>query len=305
MNGPKNLRDVDLNLLKVFEALFNERSVSRAAARLGIGQPATSNALARLRDSFGDPLFLRDGRAMAPTPVAEALAVPIGRALEAAREALQPRRLLDPATLRRKFTLASGDYALVTVLPGLLHRLRSQAPLVDLRARFVEKNQVFDLLDTGGLDLALGVFPQVPKRLRALTIFEERFCCLLRRDHPALRARMTAQSYAALPHLLVTERGDESGAVDEALSPLGLSRRIVLTVPSVLAARRLVLESDLIATVGERLAALFGADPLLATFPPPIEIEPWRMSVLWPRRSRHDEALAWLVQQILEAGKGA
>jgi DNA-binding transcriptional LysR family regulator len=299
-----NIRDVDLNLLKAFEALFEERSVSRAAARLGIGQPATSNALARLRASFGDELFLRDGRRMMPTPVAEALAEPIGRALDAAREALQPRRLLDPATLRRKFTLASGDYALVTILPGLLHRLRRQAPLVDLRVRFVEKHRVFDLLDSGQLDLALGVFPQIPKRLRSATAFEEQFRCLLHKNHPALQTRMTAASYAALPHLLVTERGDEFGAVDQALLPLGLTRRIVVTVPSVLAARRLILESDLIATVGERLAKLFGAEPSLATFAPPIEIEAWRMSVLWSQRSRKDEALAWLVRQIVEVGQG-
>jgi DNA-binding transcriptional LysR family regulator len=298
-----NIRKVDLNLLKAFEALFAERNVGRAAGRLGIGQPATSNALARLRATFGDELFRRDGRTMVPTPLAVELAEPIGRALEAAREALRPRTLPAPASLRRKFNISGGDYASMTILPPLLRRLRVQAPLVDLRLRFIEKDRAFDLLDAGELDLAIGVFPKVPKRLRSTTIFEERFRCVLHTDHPALREPMTPASYAALPHLLVTERGDEYGAVDDALAALGLSRRIVLTVPSVLAARRLVLESDLIATVGERLARLFAQDSTISVFAPPVDLAPWRMSVLWPLRARKDKALTWLIARILESGR--
>jgi DNA-binding transcriptional LysR family regulator len=300
-----NISEIDLNLLTAFEALMQERSVSAAAVRLGVGQPAASHALARLRDQFGDELFIRRGRAMAPTPRAIALADPIDRALAAAREALEPVAAFDPALSRRLFTLSGGDYALSTILPGLLGIVRHVAPDVDLRFRFIEKNLIVKLLDEGTLDLALGVFPNPPKRFDIRPVFEERFVCVARGDHPAFAAGLHVEDYAGAPHLLVTERGDDFGAVDEALATVGLTRRVALTVPSVLVVRRLLTNSDLIATIGERAASGFAGDPAIRVERPPIALAPWRLQLLSRRRVQPDAGLDWLVSCILEAAQYA
>jgi DNA-binding transcriptional LysR family regulator len=297
-----NIDRADLNLLRAFDALLSERSVSRAAVRLGIGQPAASNALARLRSLFEDELFVRDGRTMVPTPRALELAEPIGRALAAAREALEPPSF-DPARAKRVFTLSAGDYALATILPDLVHQVRQTTAAVDLRVRFVEKDRAFDFLDDGRIDLALGVFPEAAKRFCLRTAFEEQFVCLMRRDHPLLRAGLTVESYAAASHVLVTERGDERGVVDDALAALSLKRRIALTVPNVLVIGRVLLGSDLVATTGARMARIFAADPGLALVQSPIAMPPWRMHVAWLRRRQRDAGLAWLLQMVERAAR--
>ena len=299
-----NIDRIDLNLLVAFDVLLSERSVTRAANRLGIGQPAASNALARLRALFKDELFVRDGRRMVPTPRALQLAAPIGRALAAAREALEPPAF-DPAQAKRAFALSCGDYALATIMPPLVNTVQRTAPGVDLRIRFIEKGSVFDQLDDGRLDLALGVFPDVPKRFAHRAAFQERFVCLVRPQHPLARAGLTVETYTAASHVLVTERGDEHGAVDDALAALGLRRRIAVVVPQVLVIGRLLAASDLIATTGKRIARLLAANAALAELPPPVRLAPWEMKLVWLRRRQRDAGLAWLLQAATDAaGKG-
>lgn len=295
-----NINRADLNLLLAFEALMTERSVSRAAARLGIGQPAASNALARLRSLLEDDLFVRDGRTMVPTPRAIELAEPIGRALAAAREALEPPSF-DPSRAKRTFTLRAGDYALATILPALVDEVRRTAAGVDLRIRFVEKDRVFELLDDGRIDIALGVFADAGKRFDLRTVFEEHFLCLMRRGHPLLEAGLTIESYAAASHVLVTERGDEHGAVDDALAGFGLKRRIALTVPNVLVIGRVLLTSDLVATTGARLAQTFAANAGLVVAQPPVAMPPWQMHLISSRRRQRDAGLAWLLRTVERA----
>ena len=159
-----DVRRIDLNLLAAFEALMAERSVSLAARRLGVGQPAMSDTLARLRALFGDELFVRSGRAMTPTVRAVQLEGQIVPALAQLRAALESPAAFDPATSRRAFGVSGGDYATMIVLPKLAAHLAQAAPYVDLRFRFVEKDATFDLLDADALDLALGVYPAPPKR---------------------------------------------------------------------------------------------------------------------------------------------
>jgi len=297
-----NISDADLNLLTVFEALMAERSVSRAAARLGIGQPSASHALSRLRLLFRDDLLRREGRSMVPTPRALLLADPIGRALAAAREAITPPQEFHPLTSNRVFRVSGGDYALSTRLPGLMARLRRSAPSVDLRFRFVEKDRLPALLDDGTLDLALGVFPNAPKRCEVIAVCDEYFVCLLRAGHPALADGLSVVSYAAAPHVLVTERGDEFGAVDEVLGRRALARRIALTVPSVLVLLRLLRESDLICTLGARAAAMLAEDPALVVARLPVDVPAWRLQVL--RARRVDAGVDWLVAEILAGNDG-
>jgi DNA-binding transcriptional LysR family regulator len=182
----------------------------------------------------------------------------------------------------------------MVILPHVAAALAREAPAVDLRFRFVEKDLIPGLLDSGALDLALGVFPSPPKRLGLETLFEERFVCVARRDHPGLRAGMTLDAFTALSHVLVTERGDAVGVVDEALSRQGLARRVALTVPHVLVVPYLLPRSDLVATVGSRAAALFMRTGALTVYDAPLDIPAWRLSMLWSRQKAGDPGLTWL-----------
>ena len=271
-----DLKRVDLNLLVAFEALMEGRSVTGAAARLGVSQPAMSSTLQRLRTLFGDQLFVRSGRGMLPTARAEALAAPIAEALARLRVALEPVGPFNARSSTRVFHVSGGDYAAMVILPRLAANVAEEAPSVDLRFRFVEKDQVYGLLDTGEIDLALRVFPEAPKRLAMQALFEERFVCVADRNNPGLAGGMTLAVFAALPHLLVTERGDAVGAVDEALGRQGLRRRIALTIPHVLVVPTVLPGSPMIATVGARVARGFSEPGHLVMHEPPVAMAAWR-----------------------------
>ena len=293
-----DLQRTDLNLMVAFEALMAERSVSAAAFRLGLSQPAMSGALSRLRVLFSDELLVRAGRTMLPTVRAAQLEAQVTTALQQLRAALTPPEAFDPASSRRGFSLSGGDYASMVILPHLASRLAHAAPLVDLRFRFVEKDVIPGLLDTGALDLALGVYPRAPKRFCVQSLFEERFVCVARRRHPALRAGLTLDTFVSLPHLLVTERGDARGAVDEALARANMTRRIKLTVPHVLAVPLVLAGSDMIATVGARAGREFARSAEIDVFDPPLALPAWRLSMLWTRQKAGDLGLAWLREQL-------
>jgi DNA-binding transcriptional LysR family regulator len=300
-----DLQRIDLNLMVAFEALMAERSVSAAAARLGVSQPAMSATLGRLRSLFDDELFVRSGRTMLPTVRAAQLEIQIARALAQLREALEPPSPFDPAASRRVFNVSGGDYATMVILPQLAARLAQQAPFVDLRFRFVEKDATFSLLDTDALDLALGVYPAPPKRLCIQPLFEERFVCVAREGHPALLGGMNLDAFLAAPHLLVTERGDASGAVDEALARLGLERHVKMTVPHVLVVPSVLPSSDLIASVGTRAARLFARDAAVEIHELPVTLPAWRLSMLWSRQKDADPGLAWLRALLADIGSQA
>ncbi len=300
-----DLRQIDLNLMVAFEALMEFSSVSEAARHLGMSQPAMSSNLARLRLLFGDDLFVRSGRVMLPTRRATALQIPISQALAQLRVAINPPTLFEASTSRRVFNISGGDYAAMVILPHLAAYVAREAPCVDLRFRFVEKGAIPEWLDTGRLDLALGVFPNPPKRLALKPLFEENFVCLARRDHPALQDGMTLAAFTAMPHLLVTERGDATGAVDEALGKRGLTRRIALTVPHVLVLPSILPRSDMVATIGTRAANLFAPSTALAIHQVPLAMPPWRMSMMWSRQQASDVGLRWLRDILSQIGKAA
>jgi DNA-binding transcriptional LysR family regulator len=297
-----DLQRIDLNLMVAFEALMAGRSVSAAATRLGVSQPAMSSTLGRLRSLFDDELFVRSGRVMLPTVRAMQLEVQVTQALAQIRAALEPPSPFNPRTSRRVFNVSGGDYATMVILPHLAACLAEEAPSVDLRFRFVEKDATFGLLDTDALDLALGVFPNPPKRLGLQALFAENFVCVARQNHPGLRNGMTLDAFVALPHLLVTERGDSIGAVDEALAKQGLERRVALTVPHVLVVPAVLPGSDLIATVGARAGRLFAQDAPLAVYDTPVTMPPWRLSMLWSRQKTSDAGLAWLREILSRIG---
>ena len=200
--------------------------------------------------------------------------------------------------------MSGGDYAAMVILPRLAAFVAAEAPGVDLRFRFVEKDQVDGLIDTGGLDLALGVFPNAPKRMALQAVFEERFVCVAARHNPGISGELTLAAFVALPHLLVTERGDAVGAVDEALARQGLRRRVALTVPHVLVVPAVLPGSTMVATVGARVARMFAASAALAVHDTPVQMPAWRLSILTARQKAGDSGLEWLRQAIARIGAG-
>jgi DNA-binding transcriptional LysR family regulator len=295
--------DVDVKLLLAFDALIQTQSVSKAAAQLGIRQPAMSAALARLRELFGDELFVRASGAMQPTPKAARLAAPVADVLARLRAVLSDHIGFDPRAARQTFTLASTDYVTFVLGPALYADLAASAPGVDLRIVGYDKNDVPERIDRGELDVALGVFPDPPERAVRQPLYEERFVGLARRGHPALvDGEMSLAAYCAASHALVSVRRDTRGVIDAVLADLGRARRIALTLPHMLALQDIIVRTDLIAALPERVARR-AAPEALVVFELPLEVPAWTVEMLWNAAARTDPPTAWLRSRILETAR--
>ncbi len=285
---------IDLNLLVAFDALFAERSVTRAAQRIGLSQPAMSGALGRLRELLGDPLFVRSSGGMLPTPRAQALGVVVGRALGELSTALSEETVFEPGSSARRFTLAVNEQAMAAVLPALVAKLRAQAPGVSLKVVPLLDHQPPREIAAGEMDAAVGLLRQVPADHRQRRLFREGLVSLVRADHPGPRDRIPLADYLAAPHMLISPQGKDRGSVDVALEAMGHRRAIVVLVPNLAAAAAILRRSDLVLTVGARLAQAFAADPGLSIRKVPLEIPAYETSLVWHERSQQDPAHAWL-----------
>ncbi len=295
-----NINAVDLNLLKALDALIETRSVTRAAERLELSQPAVSGMLARLREVFGDPLFLRAQRGLLPTLRTEALAVPLKRMLAEAEALLQPATF-DPATAQGTLRIAATDYAQAALVLPLLAVLRREAPGLRIAVQPVDARAFPAQLEAGGLDLALVTPEMAPDHLRARRLFEETYACILRVGHPAA-AGLDLDRFCALDHAIRSHDGTRfRGATDRALEAIGRSRRVVASVPSFLVLIDLVRRSDAIALVPGRLAQDAAG---IVTCPPPPAVEGFTKIAVWHERQHHDPAHAWLRQRLADTGPG-
>jgi DNA-binding transcriptional LysR family regulator len=293
-----DLRRVDLNLLVVFEALMAQRSVGRAAQRLGLSQPATSAALARLRQLLGDPLLLRHGNAMQPTLRAERLLPAVRQALRLVEDAFAPRDTFDPTESTRRFRLVMSDYAEHLVLPQLVRLVLAKAPGVTLRVKPVDLRTLAESLADGTVDAAIGTWYDPPKPLRVARLLTERFVCALAADHPIVRGRLTLAQYVALPHLLVAPRGGESGLVDDELAERRLVRHIAVTTPDFAAVPRILAGTPLVATIAS-LVALRLADPgALQVLRPPLALPGYDLQFIWDAARDRDPGLLWLRRHV-------
>ena len=295
-----DLRGADLNLLVVFQRLLAERHVGRAAKRLRLTQSAASHALGRLRVMFGDPLFVRHPKGIEPTPRALALAPIIADILDRANCMLASSLGFDPKE-PSTFTIGGTDLGVFTVLVPLIKRLRETAPNVDLRVRSLDGTRVIAAFDRQEVDCALIPFPEAPARIAREPAIEESFVGIARRGHPAFRRKqITAANWAALPHLLVSPRGENSGEADEHLGKLGLKRRVVAVVPHFLAAPIIVANSDLVMLTTRRVARHFARKLDLTMFKPPIPMRGFTIDLLTSAARATDPALQWLRNQILQ-----
>lgn len=303
-----NLSSVDLNLLVAFEALYETRNVTLAGQRIHRAQPSVSSALNRLRRVFNDELFVRTSDGMQPTDHAVALMPAISSALEQIRRALAQGAGFDPGAAQgRRFTLAASDYADVVLMPAIVARLRREAPGVDLRVARLDRATIYEQLDNGTVDVAIGGHLTPPKRMRATPLYDETFVCIADKLHPGLRGRkLNLERYVALPHALFVPSDDGSarGVVDTSLARLGRKRRVACTFAHIVALPHAVAGTDLIATLARR-AALRLSGPALSLRPLPPEVDPGPFSVdmVSSRRAPADAALAWLQTLIQHAVK--
>ncbi len=282
----------DLNLLITLDVLLAEGSVARAARRLRLSPSAMSRALARLREATGDPLLVRAGRGLVPTPRAIELRERVRHLVENGEAVLRPAETLDLAQLAQTFTLRTSDGFVENFGPGLIARVTREAPRV--RVHFLQKwDRESTALRDGTVDLETGVLGKsMGPEVRTQALFRDRFMGVVRNDHPLCRGRITPARYAAGKHILVSRRGQDHGPIDEALRPLRLGREIVTTVSGFSTALALARASDLIASVPERHTGNLRAG--MWSFPLPIPVPEITVSLLWHPRLDADPAHRWL-----------
>ena len=290
---------VDLNLAVVLRALLDERSVSRAARRLGLSQSATSHALGRLRVLVRDPLFVRTRAGLVPTARAEAMAAAIRSSVAALEETFFAPAPFDPETVERTFKIRPSDYVEFLLVPRLLERLASVAPRVGLSARGVVMEPTL-ALEEGELDLLIqpSRSGEQTEGLHTAELWDERLIGVVRRGHPLTKGRVTLERFASASHALVSPRGGPGGMVDDVLKQHGLSRHVAFTTPSFLVAPQVVATTDLVMVLPARIAAALERQLHLATFEPPLDVPGFRMAMFWHDRHDSDPAHAFIRGEI-------
>jgi DNA-binding transcriptional LysR family regulator len=289
----------DLNLLIVFDAVIEERNVTRAGDKIGLSQSAVSHALSRLRHMLKDELFIRTPDGMVPTPRAEQLAVPLRRALSDMQLALEPETFV-PEEASRRFVVALNNYAAVVLAPSIVRAVASTAPRIRLDLRPSGARDISALLDRGELDLAIGTFGEVGERFARAALFEDSFIVAMRHDLPAGRRELTADALAELAHLEVSSSGEDSSFVDQWLGRRGLARNTVLRAP-LLSAAAILSGSDMVAVLSRRLADTFAHSHALSIGELPFTSPILQIGMLWHRRFDDQPAHRWLREQVRQA----
>ncbi|PPQ16045.1 LysR family transcriptional regulator [Bradyrhizobium sp. AC87j1] len=296
-----NLASVDLNLLVAFEALMEERNVTRAGERVGLAQPSMSSVLTRLRALFGDDLFVRTASGMQPTAKALSLARPLSDALGQIRGVLEPRSAFDPATTRRRLSIAVTDYGDLIVVPPLVTALRREAPYIDLVVRpIVDTATSVANLEHGDVDALIGGHLPASTRITRCTLFDESFVCIRDAKRARQKIRLTKDDYTRLPHVLFSSAGGDGipGAIDTMLARHGRKRRTAITLAHVVAVPFAVAGTDLVATMAKRIARRFAATAGVSVVPLPYDVEAFTIDLLHTRRAMNDPTLRWFIELV-------
>jgi len=308
---------LDLNLLRVFDAVMATQNITRAASALAMTQPAVSNALRRLREALGDELLVRAGYGVMPTPKALALWPVIRDALATLQATITPDAF-DPATSKQSFVLAMADATAAVLMPSLIRQMESSAPHVNIRVLPLTTRDPRALLDGGEVDLAVGHFPAVVTAialeamqtgaLSAFThaqLYSGEYVCVMRHDHPLAKKPMTIDAYCDARHLLVSFSGRPFGFIDEALAALNRTRRVVLTVNQFFTAGRVVVGSDLLTVLPRHFLPSTGMSAELAASELPFDVPKVQVDMVWHQRTRASAAQQWLRLAISDAAKAA
>ncbi|WP_019140294.1 LysR family transcriptional regulator [Noviherbaspirillum massiliense] len=292
---------VDLNLFIVFEAIYTEGSVTRASQKLNLTQPAISHALARLREMFKDPLFVRQGHAMVSTPLARSMIEPVRRSLRGLEVTLTGLERFDPATTTKQFNLALRDVLEATILPPLMQRVRKAAPQAGITASQVDRRELESELAAGTLDGAIDVLLALSNDIHRTRIGQDTIVVVARKGHPAIHGSIDLDTYLQQDHILASSRRRGPGLEDFELSRFGLQRRIRLRCQHYFAACRVVSQTDLILTMPGRYAQVASRqfDNQILDFP--IELPPLDVFLYWHANVDKDPANVWLRKQIMQS----
>ncbi|WP_026354489.1 LysR family transcriptional regulator [Massilia niastensis] len=285
---------IDLNLLSVFQEVYRERQISSAARKLGLSQSAVSNALARLRRSFGDELFVRTATGMQPTPLAVQMAEPIGVAMAQVSLALNQRSRFDPATSSRRFTLAMTDVGEIYFMPPLGERCRQLAPQVQLSSRRAGTLNLKEEMEGGHVDLAIGPFEDVSEALYHRQLFRQPYVSMFRKGHPLGRGELSLERFVRAEHLLVDSSDSPYDRINQVLARAGIGPSVRFRVPHFTAVPYIVSSSDLVVTVPQKLAERASAPFGLEWVTPPLDLPPLQTNIFWHRRFNQDPGNQWL-----------
>jgi DNA-binding transcriptional LysR family regulator len=304
-----NFKTLDLNLLRVFDAVMAERNLTRAATRLALTQPAVSNALRRFKESVGEELLTRVAHGVVPTPFAERLWPQVRAALDQLRAALDPGDF-DPQRDAVSFRLAMADATAAILLPPLIDHIEAQRALVNLRVVPLTTRDPRGLVERGEIDMAVGYFPEAvaelvsqgaQSALRHQRLNESEYVCVMRRGHPLAEGALTLDAFCQAHHLLVSFSGRPHGFVDQALASLNRTRRIVLTVNQFFTAGRVVARSDLLTVLPASFVVATGYQSQLVERPLPMAMARIHVEAMWHMRHDRVSAHQWLRDRVVEA----
>ncbi|MDZ7938214.1 MAG: LysR family transcriptional regulator [Rhodoferax sp.] len=298
------LRNLDLKLLQLFEGIYLQRNLSKVAEQMNLSQPAVSIALGRLRQHFDDPLFVRVGAAMEPTPVAEQLYAQAVQAVAQLEALLAFQPAFDPGQDARSFRIAMTDVGQVVILPRLLNTLAQLAPHITIDVRQVSP-ETTDQLQRGLLDLALGSLPDQEGRFVQQPVFLETFSCLVRRDHPRITDTLSVKQYQTEQHVIVETSGTGHAAIERDLARHRLVRQVGVRIPHFIGLPAIVGSTDLLATLPSRAAHVLAQGSNVRVLALPVQIPGYPVRQQWHERVQHDPGHIWLRQLVAALFKDA
>ncbi len=292
-----NLSKVDLNLFIVFDAIYTEANLTRAGQIVGITQPAVSNALARLRETFNDPLFVRTAQGMVPTPMAQNIIGPVRNALQLLRVSVQESRTFTPTQASKTYRISMTDLTEAIVLPPLFQRLRRMAPNVHIESFLSKRRETTKELAAGRLDFAVDAPLNTDPQVRHVKLMEDRYVCAMRQGHPLAKDKLTLEEYLSVAHIQISSRRSGLGYVDLSLGKMGLQRKIALRSQHYLMASTVVQQTDMVVTVPERFARHHG---LHFVDLPVHDVPKLETHLYWHESTDQDPANRWMREQIIE-----
>jgi DNA-binding transcriptional LysR family regulator len=291
-----NLSKVDLNLFIVFDAIYTEANLTRAGQIVGITQPAVSNALARLRETFNDPLFVRTAQGMVPTPMAQNIIGPVRNALSLLRVSVQESRTFNPLQANKTYRISMTDLTEEIILPPLFQRLRRLAPSVQIESFLSKRRETTKELAAGRLDFAVDAPLNTDPQVRHVKLLSDRYVCAIRKGHPLAKEKLTLDEYMSLTHIHISSRRSGLGYVDLTLGKMGIQRKIALRSQHYLMASMVMLKTDMAMTVPERFARSHD----LHYVGVPVEVPAVETHLYWHESTDQDPANRWMREQMIE-----
>lgn len=292
-----NLNKVDLNLFIVFDAIYTEANLTRAGQIVGITQPAVSNALARLRETFNDPLFVRTAQGMVPTPMAQNIIGPVRNALQLLRVSVQESRTFNPLQANKTYRISMTDLSEAVILPLLFQRLRRLAPQVQVESFLAKRRETTKELAAGRLDFAVDAPLNTDPQVRHVKLMDDRYVCAMRRGHPLAKERISQDEYLSLSHIHISSRRNGLGYVDLALGKMGIQRKVALRSQHYMMASTVLQSTDMAMTVPERFAR---RHDLHFVDLPVNDVPALETHLYWHESTDQDPANRWMREQIIE-----